>query len=239
MMRSFLFVAALLALSFVKLPGEPLVCWAFNDRATDVDEQASFDSGSIDQSPGLDHRAAPSDTAQWIEVSASVESDALLKDDEANVPTSENHDAIAEVPEAAAAASGKPDIANVLPPVLENAEGPKKIPAEVAEFLGDAPVKQVKKYTIAQVNILDMLSARTTMLTIPVGKSRAFDTLMVAVTTCQDTLETGTYQAFLNITERRIGKVEQQVFSGWMFSDSFSLSSMENPSYDVTLVGCK
>jgi len=45
--------------------------------------------------------------------------------------------------------------------------------------------------------------------------------------------------AFLDVNEIKPGLAEANVFRGWMFASSPALSAMENPVYDLWLVGCK
>jgi hypothetical protein len=87
---------------------------------------------------------------------------------------------------------------------------------------------------------LDKVTARISNFTAPVGKPVRFGSLSITVRTCranppEDRPESA---AFLQIGELRRGMPEKQLFSGWMFSSSPALSTLEHPVYDIELLAC-
>jgi hypothetical protein len=117
----------------------------------------------------------------------------------------------------------------LLPPVMMPQEPPK--PAEM-ENTG---------YVV--VRTIDKLSARTHTFDIPVDKTVKFgNSLFIKVRACRKSspLNQPENAAFLQIWERKPHEEESKwIFSGWMFSSSPSLSSMDHPVYDVWVISCK
>ncbi len=94
--------------------------------------------------------------------------------------------------------------------------------------------------TGAILQALDKVTARTTRLDIPVGKTATFGTLRILVHACrkappEDTPESA---AHLDIVEIRPGAAEKPLFSGWMFASSPALSALEHPVYDIWVKDC-
>jgi hypothetical protein len=88
---------------------------------------------------------------------------------------------------------------------------------------------------------LDKISARVSRIEAPVGGSVQFGSLSIAVRDCEQSPPEDQPEnaAFLQIYEKPPGEEKKRLFSGWMFSSSPALSSLEHPVYDVTLLGCK
>lgn len=113
------------------------------------------------------------------------------------------------------------------------------------ESVTPLPNFEPMKYAILQT--LDKVTARTSTVTIPIGKPHAIGPIFAEVKTCQKTPPTEQPEsaAFLQIWEAK-PKAEQNsdntesqwVFSGWMFASSPALSAMDHPIYDVWLKDC-
>ena len=94
---------------------------------------------------------------------------------------------------------------------------------------------------VAVLQGLDKITARVSEIDAPVGKKVQFGNLTILVQDCEknppeDRPESA---AFLEIDETRPGERPVHQFSGWMFSSSPALSALENPVYDVIVLGCK
>lgn len=87
---------------------------------------------------------------------------------------------------------------------------------------------------------LDKITARTTVLEVPVGGTAAFGTLRITPRACLETPPTEPPEsaAFLVIAVTDPGQAEETAFSGWMFASSPSISALEHPVYDVWVVDC-
>ena len=94
---------------------------------------------------------------------------------------------------------------------------------------------------VAVLQALDKVSARVSVLEVPVGKTVAFGTLEITARACdkRPPEETPESAAFLEITDKRPGQAATTPFVGWMFASSPALSAMEHPVYDVWVLDCK
>ncbi len=88
---------------------------------------------------------------------------------------------------------------------------------------------------------LDKVTARISIVEVPVGGSARFGSLLIAARACQKSPpeEPPEATAFLEITETPVGASASSVFSGWMFASSPALSALEHPVYDVWVKDCK
>jgi hypothetical protein len=88
---------------------------------------------------------------------------------------------------------------------------------------------------------LDKVTARISLVEVPVGGSARFGSLLIAARACQKSPpeEPPEAAAFLEITETLTGATASSVFSGWMFASSPALSALEHPVYDVWVKDCK
>ncbi|KAA0589809.1 DUF2155 domain-containing protein [Azospirillum oryzae] len=105
-----------------------------------------------------------------------------------------------------------------------------------------APVpSQMIERPAAKLQWLDKVTARTSTFTIKVGETKAMSSLRITLRACRENppIETPESAAFLEVTEIKPGEQAEPVFSGWMFASSPALSAMENPIYDVWVLGCE
>ena len=99
-------------------------------------------------------------------------------------------------------------------------------------------------YRIAVLQGLDKTTARISTIEAPIDQPVNFGNLTITARTCskappEDPPETA---AFLQIDEAPppgATGAAQRVFSGWMIAETPSLSGLENPVYDVTVLDCK
>ena len=93
----------------------------------------------------------------------------------------------------------------------------------------------------AVVQGLDKITARVSRFDTPLATPVSFGTLAIVVRDCRRSApeERPENAAFIEITENRPGEAKRRLFSGWMFSSSPALSSLEHPVYDVNLLECK
>lgn len=102
-------------------------------------------------------------------------------------------------------------------------------------------IKGDAEYDTVLLQGLNKVTARTQLITVPIGKTVSFGTLEVAAQKCWKAApeEQPENAAYLSISEAEQGEKAHSVFSGWMFSSSPGLSSLEHPFYDITVVGCQ
>jgi hypothetical protein len=87
------------------------------------------------------------------------------------------------------------------------------------------------------LQVLDKSNAQAGRLTVKVGQSAQYGSLTIAVQACmtrppdmpQDAA------AFLVITDQH---ADQPGFQGWMIKSNPSLQMLQNPVYDVRVLGC-
>ena len=114
-------------------------------------------------------------------------------------------------------------------------------PAAIAALTLTTAAAQADPYQIAVLQALDKVSARVSVLEVPVGKMVTFGTLEITARACdkRPPEETPESAAFLEIVEKRPGEAPATPFIGWMFASSPALSAMEHPVYDVWVLDCK
>ncbi|MBS0562199.1 MAG: DUF2155 domain-containing protein, partial [Proteobacteria bacterium] len=90
----------------------------------------------------------------------------------------------------------------------------------------------------AEIQALDKVNGRSTVLTVPVGKSASYGSLTITVQACvvrppdqpQDSA------AYLVIADSH---PDEPGFTGWMVQDSPALAMLQHPIYDIRVVGCR
>ncbi len=90
----------------------------------------------------------------------------------------------------------------------------------------------------AQLQVLDKVNAQSTTLTVKVGQQGQYGSLTIQVQAC-DTHPPDVPQdaaAYLKITDSHS---DEPGFQGWMLADNPSASMLQNPMYDVRVVGCQ
>ncbi|MDF1687845.1 MAG: hypothetical protein ACJAVO_002269 [Parvibaculaceae bacterium] len=107
---------------------------------------------------------------------------------------------------------------------------------------------------IAVFNALDKITARITILEIPIGGSARFGTLEIRPQSCdkrppEETPETTAFVEVFDIprlvkaakgADEQGGAVEpKRIFAGWMFASSPGLNAVEHPVYDAWVIDCK
>ncbi|MEK9645125.1 MAG: DUF2155 domain-containing protein [Alphaproteobacteria bacterium] len=94
---------------------------------------------------------------------------------------------------------------------------------------------------VAVLQGLDKITARITTIEAPLGQPVKFGTLRIVARRCvtRPPEEPPESTAYLEISEKRQGEQERQIFAGWMFASSPAISSMEHPVYDVWVISCR
>lgn len=94
--------------------------------------------------------------------------------------------------------------------------------------------------THANLQILNKITAKTERKTVKIGETIRISTLDITPTTCWKAppYEDPENKILLEIWEEIPSEPRKQLFYGWMFSSSPSLSALEHPIYDITLIDC-
>lgn len=120
-------------------------------------------------------------------------------------------------------------------PVNEDPAQPTELTAPI--FAPDAD----KPALTTQLSVLNKVTARAERLTIKPGESATVGKLNITASHCQRSAPSSLPDAaaMLVIAEAMPdGAAPKMLFSGWMYQSSPSISALEHPVYDVTLVGC-
>jgi hypothetical protein len=90
----------------------------------------------------------------------------------------------------------------------------------------------------ALLQVLDKVNAQSSELTVKVGQQAQFGALNIQVQACDihPADEPRDAAAYLTITD---GHTDTPGFRGWMLANDPSVSMLENPIYDVRVVGCR
>ena len=93
---------------------------------------------------------------------------------------------------------------------------------------------------IAILRGLDKITARVEPIIVEVGQQAAFGTLTLQVEACRTTRpdQAPENAVFLQIDDEPPGEDRREVFSGWMFSSSPSVSALDHAVFDVWLERC-
>ena len=93
---------------------------------------------------------------------------------------------------------------------------------------------------MAALHALDKIAARVSQMYVPVGGKAEFGRLVIDVQACRKRppQEPPEAAAFLDIVDSGRDGTAVDVFRGWMFASSPSLSAMEHPLYDIWVAGC-
>ena len=93
----------------------------------------------------------------------------------------------------------------------------------------------------AELQVLDKVTARISVLRAGVGQAAQYGTLTITVRACnaRPPDEVPDAAAFLEMTDNRRAAGAQQVFRGWMFANAPGVSMLEHPVYDVRVLDCR
>jgi hypothetical protein len=93
----------------------------------------------------------------------------------------------------------------------------------------------------AELQVLDKVTARISVLRAGVGQAAQYGTLTIMVRSCnaRPPDEVPDAAAFLEMTDSRRAAGAQQVFRGWMFANAPGVSMLEHPVYDVRVLDCR
>ena len=125
-----------------------------------------------------------------------------------------------------------------VPPEVE-AEAPKPAAEPVA-----TPGRRQRR-PVAIVHAIDKVTAESMLFEVEVGGRpvRFNQNLIFAARACEVTTPdelTEDAIAYMDVSLQARGRQEgRQIFRGWMFASSPSVSGLQNPNYDAWVVGCK
>ena len=94
---------------------------------------------------------------------------------------------------------------------------------------------------LAEIQILDKITARVKTLEIKVNDSHFFETLNIEIYACYTNPPEKIPEDFvlLRIYDNLTEEGDQLVYQGWMISSSPAVTPLEHPIYDLWLIECK
>ena len=93
----------------------------------------------------------------------------------------------------------------------------------------------------AQLQALDKVTARITILKVPVNQPVTFGTLRVTVRACnaRPASEVPDAAVWLQVDDTRNDSGGKPVFQGWMFANAPGIAMLEHPVYDLRVLECR
>ena len=208
----------------------------------------------------------PAAPEEYVDPEASPDPEAI-HDPEAIVDPEASHDPEA-TPDALPSAETAPAAPIVTGPVTQPAEAPivetpveaapapaapvavtpaevkpaaEAAPAEAAPAPADAIAEDAFMYDVAVLQGLNKVTARISEIEAPVGTSVRFGNLDIVVKRCwkSPATEQPENAARVEILDRKPDEAPVELFNGWMFSSSPSLSGLEHPVYDLVVLACE
>lgn len=138
--------------------------------------------------------------------------------------------------EASEAAPPEPIEPEADPTQADPAE-PTDLTSPIFEEEKGAPPRKVT------IRALNKVTAQSELLTLKTNEKTKFGQLEITAVTCRISSPTSQtdYAALLDISEHVLGGSTPQLkplFRGWMYASSPSITALEHPVYDVTMVEC-
>ena len=107
--------------------------------------------------------------------------------------------------------------------------------------LPDAAAQDWEPRQGAELQVLDKVTARISVVRAGVGQAARYGTLTITVRACnaRPPDEVPDAAAFLEMSDSRRAAGAQQVFRGWMFANAPGVNMLEHPVYDVRVLDCR
>ena len=95
--------------------------------------------------------------------------------------------------------------------------------------------------TIAELNILDKVSSKTSTIKVKIGKDFTFQNLLINVLKCKNSKfdDDPEIIAYMQVTDLKSTNNDKvYVFNGWTFASNPSIKPFDHPVYDIWLKKC-
>ena len=105
-----------------------------------------------------------------------------------------------------------------------------------------ADIENDNKDVLIEINILDKVSSKNTILKLYLGEEKKFQNLMIKVLKCENSKfdDDPEITAYIQVKDLNISDNEKVfIFNGWTFSSSPTLKPFDHPVYDLWLSSCK
>ena len=98
------------------------------------------------------------------------------------------------------------------------------------------------KNTSVEINVLDKVSSKNTILKLKIGEEKKFQNLLIKVLKCENSKfdDDPEITAYIQVKDLNISNNEKVfIFNGWTFSSSPTLNPFDHPVYDLWLSSCE
>jgi len=102
--------------------------------------------------------------------------------------------------------------------------------------------EEISKNLSVEINILDKVSSKNTILKLKIGEEKKFQNLLIKVFKCENSKfdDDPEITAYIQVKDLNISDNEKVfIFNGWAFSSSPTLNPFDHPVYDLWLRSCK
>tara|TARA_B100001250_G_scaffold382344_1_gene375400 strand:- start:641 stop:1051 length:411 start_codon:yes stop_codon:yes gene_type:complete len=103
-------------------------------------------------------------------------------------------------------------------------------------------LENILKNIIVEINILDKVSSKNTVLKLKIGEEKKFQNLIIKVIKCENSKfdDDPEITAYIQVKDLNISDNEKVfIFNGWTFSSSPTLNPFDHPVYDLWLSSCR
>ena len=103
-------------------------------------------------------------------------------------------------------------------------------------------IEEDLKNMSVEINVLDKVSSKNTILKLNIGEEKRFQNLLIKVLKCENSKfdDDPEITAYIQVKDLNISNNEKVfIFNGWTFSSSPTLNPFDHPVYDLWLRSCK
>ena len=103
-------------------------------------------------------------------------------------------------------------------------------------------IEKDSKNISVEINVLDKVSSKNTILKLKLGEERIFQNLLIKVLKCENSKfdDDPEITAYIQVKDLNISDSEKVfIFNGWTFSSSPTLNPFDHPVYDLWLSSCR
>ena len=102
-------------------------------------------------------------------------------------------------------------------------------------------INEISKDVLVEINILDKVSSKNTILKFKLGEEIKFQNLQIKVLKCKNSKfdDDPEITAYIQVKDLNVSDNEKVfIFNGWTFSSSPTLKPFDHPVYDLWLSSC-
>ena len=95
--------------------------------------------------------------------------------------------------------------------------------------------------TLVEINILDKVSSKNTILKLTIGEEKKFQNLLIKVLKCENSKfdDDPEITAYIQVKDLNISDNEKVfIFNGWTFASDPNLTPFDHAIYDLQLLNC-